>query len=132
VGALALGADGVNTGTRVIATQEAPVHPNVQDAIVAASELDTRLVMRPLRNTERLLRKASVDPLQSGGSMANLPSPRNCGDGWASGKAARPSSWWWGTMSSCGDAARPPLRRRRGRRPGEAAAPGCMTADRIG
>jgi len=63
VAALALGADGMNMGTRFIATQEAPVHQNVKDAIVAASELDTRLVMRPLRNTERVLRNAAVDRL---------------------------------------------------------------------
>jgi nitronate monooxygenase len=55
VAALALGAEGMNMGTRFVATQEAPVHPNVKAAIVAASELDTRLVMRPLRNTERVL-----------------------------------------------------------------------------
>jgi NADH:quinone reductase (non-electrogenic) len=63
VAALALGAEGMNMGTRFIATKEAPVHPNVKDAIVAASELDTRLVMRPLRNTERVLRNAAVDRL---------------------------------------------------------------------
>jgi nitronate monooxygenase len=50
-------------GTRFIATKEAPVHQNVKDAIVAASELDTRLVMRPLRNTERVLKNAAVDRL---------------------------------------------------------------------
>ena len=50
-------------GTRFIATKEAPVHDNVKQAIVAASELDTRLVMRPLRNTERVLRNAAVDRL---------------------------------------------------------------------
>ena len=63
VAALALGADGINMGTRFIATQEAPVHENVKQAIVAATELDTRLVMRPLRNTERVLRNAAVDRL---------------------------------------------------------------------
>jgi nitronate monooxygenase len=63
VAALALGAEGMNMGTRFIATKEAPVHQNVKDAIVAASELDTRLVMRPLRNTERVLRNAAVDRL---------------------------------------------------------------------
>jgi NADH:quinone reductase (non-electrogenic) len=63
VAALALGAEGMNMGTRFIATQEAPVHDNVKQAIVAASELDTRLVMRPLRNTERVLRNAAVDKL---------------------------------------------------------------------
>ncbi len=55
VAALALGAEGINMGTRFIATKEAPVHQNVKDTIVAASELDTRLIMRELRNTERVL-----------------------------------------------------------------------------
>ncbi|MFN0184858.1 MAG: NAD(P)H-dependent flavin oxidoreductase [Aquabacterium sp.] len=63
VAALALGADGINMGTRFIATQEAPVHQRVKEAIVAASELDTRLVMRPLRNTERVLTNAAVERL---------------------------------------------------------------------
>ncbi len=63
VAALALGAEGMNMGTRFIATREAPVHENVKQAIVAASELDTRLVMRPLRNTERVMRNAAVDRL---------------------------------------------------------------------
>ena len=63
VAALALGADGMNMGTRFIATREAPVHEHVKEALVAASELDTRLIMRPLRNTERVLRNASVDRL---------------------------------------------------------------------
>ncbi len=63
VAALSLGADGINMGTRFIATKEAPVHENVKQAIVAASELDTRLVMRPLRNTERVMRNAAVDHL---------------------------------------------------------------------
>jgi nitronate monooxygenase len=63
VAALAMGADGMNMGTRFIATKEAPVHENVKQAIVAASELDTRLIMRPLRNTERVLKNAAVDRL---------------------------------------------------------------------
>ena len=63
VGALAMGADGINMGTRFIATQEAPVHDNVKQAIVVASELDTRLVMRPLRNTERVLNNPAVERL---------------------------------------------------------------------
>lgn len=63
VAALAMGAEGMNMGTRFVATQEAPVHQNVKDAIVAASELDTRLVMRPLRNTERVLVNAGVERL---------------------------------------------------------------------
>ena len=63
VASLAMGADGMNMGTRFIATAEAPVHENVKQAIVAASELDTRLVMRPLRNTERVLNNAAVERL---------------------------------------------------------------------
>ncbi len=63
VASLALGAEGMNMGTRFIATREAPVHDNVKAAIVAASELDTRLVMRPLRNTERVMNNAAVERL---------------------------------------------------------------------
>ncbi|MEL6829639.1 MAG: nitronate monooxygenase family protein [Pseudomonadota bacterium] len=60
---LAMGADGINMGTRFIATKEAPVHENVKQALVAASELDTRLVMRSLRNTERVLTNDAVERL---------------------------------------------------------------------
>jgi NADH:quinone reductase (non-electrogenic) len=61
VAALAMGAAGMNMGTRFIATREAPVHEKVKQAIVAASELDTRLIMRALRNTERVLKNAGVE-----------------------------------------------------------------------
>ena len=60
VAALTLGAAGMNLGTRFMATKEAPVHENVKKAIVAAFELDTRLVMGKLRNTERVLNNAGV------------------------------------------------------------------------
>lgn len=63
VAALAMGAEGINMGTRFLATQEAPVHENVKQAIVAATEKDTRLVMRPLRNTERVLTNSAVERL---------------------------------------------------------------------
>jgi nitronate monooxygenase len=63
VASLAMGAEGMNMGTRFIATQEAPVHDNVKAAILAATELDTRLVMRPLRNTERVLNNPAVERL---------------------------------------------------------------------
>ena len=63
VASLAMGADGMNMGTRFIATKEAPVHDNVKAAILAASELDTRMVMRPLRNTERVLNNSAVERL---------------------------------------------------------------------
>ena len=58
--ALSMGADGINMGTRFIATKEAPVHQNVKDALVNASELDTELIMRPLKNTERVLKNDAV------------------------------------------------------------------------
>ena len=63
VASLAMGADGINMGTRFIATQEAPVHQNVKDALLRATELDTRLIMRPLRNTERVLNNPAVERL---------------------------------------------------------------------
>jgi nitronate monooxygenase len=63
VAALAMGAAGMNMGTRFIATKEAPVHPNVKQALVKATELDTVLVMRALRNTERVLKNKGVDQL---------------------------------------------------------------------
>ena len=63
VAALSMGAAGMNMGTRFIATREAPVHENVKKAIVAATEFDTRLVMRALRNTERVLTNKGVERL---------------------------------------------------------------------
>jgi nitronate monooxygenase len=54
VAALALGADGVNMGTRFLCTAESPIDPRIKEAIVAASELDTELIFRPLRNTSRV------------------------------------------------------------------------------
>lgn len=63
VAALAMGAAGMNMGTRFVATKEAPVHDNVKQALVKATELDTVLVMRALRNTERVLKNRGVDQL---------------------------------------------------------------------
>ena len=63
VASLAMGAEGMNMGTRFIATKDAPVHDNVKQAILNASELDTRLVMRPLRNTERVLNNKGVEKI---------------------------------------------------------------------
>ena len=56
VAALALGAEGINMGTRFVATREAPVHNNIKQAYVDSSERDTRLLYRPLRNTARFLK----------------------------------------------------------------------------
>ncbi|WP_144778670.1 NAD(P)H-dependent flavin oxidoreductase [Marinobacter maritimus] len=60
VAAMALGAEGMNMGTRFLATKDAPIHDNVKQAIVEADELQTRLIMRNLRNTERVLNNAAV------------------------------------------------------------------------
>jgi nitronate monooxygenase len=61
VAALGLGADGMNMGTRFVATQEAPVHENVKQSLVDHGERDTRLIMRTLRNTERVIHNPVVD-----------------------------------------------------------------------
>ena len=63
VASMALGAEGMNMGTRFMATEDAPVHQNVKEAIVNASELDTRLIMRSLTNTERVLNNSAVERL---------------------------------------------------------------------
>ena len=76
VSALAFGADGINMGTRFIATKEAPVHQNVKERLVEASELDTRLVMRSLRNTERVLINGAVEKIMDiEGSHGNEDDP---------------------------------------------------------
>lgn len=63
VAAMALGAEGMNMGTRFLATKDAPIHDNVKQAIVEADELQTRLIMRNLRNTERVLKNGAVDEI---------------------------------------------------------------------
>ncbi|ABL83635.1 MULTISPECIES: nitronate monooxygenase [unclassified Nocardioides] len=74
--ALALGADGVCMGTRFMCTREAPVHERVKAAIVAASERDTELLFRPLRNTSRVasntVAREVVTRLDGGGSFADV------------------------------------------------------------
>ena len=59
--ALALGAEGVNMGTRFCATVEAPIHQNVKDLLVASSERDTNLILRTLNNTGRCVKNAISD-----------------------------------------------------------------------
>lgn len=56
--ALALGAEGINMGTRFCATREAPIHEDIKRALLDATERDTRLIFRTLRNTARVLRNA--------------------------------------------------------------------------
>ncbi len=59
--ALALGAQGVNMGTRFLCTREAPVHDAIKQALVAAGERDTNLILRSLRNTARVFKNAVSD-----------------------------------------------------------------------
>jgi nitronate monooxygenase len=56
--ALALGAQGINMGTRFMCTREAPVHENIKQALVRASERDTLLMFRTMHNTARVLKNA--------------------------------------------------------------------------
>ena len=65
VAAMALGAEGMNMGTRFIATTDAPVHENVKQALLEADERQTRLIMRNLRNTERVMNNAAVESIQA-------------------------------------------------------------------
>jgi nitronate monooxygenase len=76
VAALALGADGINMGTRFLCTAESPVHPSVKARLVRADERETDLIFRPLRNTARVARNAVSEKvlraLESGGSFDDV------------------------------------------------------------
>ena len=76
VKAQALGADGINMGTRFMCTEESPIHRNIKEAIVAASEVDTELIFRSLRNTARVARNSIsqevVEILSSGGKFEDV------------------------------------------------------------
>lgn len=61
VAALSLGAEGINMGTRFMATQESPAHPKIKERMVQATEVDTMLVLRSLNNTERVIRNATAE-----------------------------------------------------------------------
>jgi nitronate monooxygenase len=74
--ALSLGADGINMGTRFLATEEAPIHRQVKEHLVRATELDTNLIYRSLRNTARVSRNTIsgqvVDILDGGGTFPDI------------------------------------------------------------
>ena len=63
--ALAMGADGINMGTRFMVTQEAPIHHNVKQRMVEASELDTALIYRSLRNTARVFKNSVAEQVMA-------------------------------------------------------------------
>ncbi len=74
--ALALGADGINMGTRFMCTQESPIADAVKQRIVDATELDTELIFRPLNNTARVasnsVSREVVSILDAGGEFADV------------------------------------------------------------
>ncbi|KAI8583623.1 hypothetical protein K450DRAFT_222025 [Umbelopsis ramanniana AG] len=70
--ALALGAEGVNMGTRFMCTQESPIHDNVKQAIVKADERNTALVFRPFRNTSRIFRNSVATEVVSKEKKPNV------------------------------------------------------------
>jgi len=62
--AIAMGAEGMNMGTRFMATVEAPIKPGIKDALVAGDEHSTTLIMRSLRNTERVYKNKLAGAVQ--------------------------------------------------------------------
>ena len=76
VAALALGADGVNMGTRFMCTVESPIHQNIKQAIVDGNELGTELIFRSLHNTARVASNAVsrevVEILKNGGQFGDV------------------------------------------------------------
>lgn len=59
--ALAMGADGINMGTRFMVTKEAPIHDNVKQRMIEATELDTALIYRSFRNTARVFKNSVAE-----------------------------------------------------------------------
>lgn len=75
--ALALGADGINMGTRFVATKEAPVHENLKQRMVEATELDTALIFRTLKNTARVFKNSVAEQVVE---IEAKPGPTNFED----------------------------------------------------
>ncbi|MCL0097900.1 nitronate monooxygenase [Dehalococcoidia bacterium] len=84
VAALALGAEGINMGTRFMVTQEAPIHPRVKQWLIEASERDTMLILRSLRNSVRVLRNPvaeNVAAMEKQGATVEEMAPLISGQG---------------------------------------------------
>lgn len=79
--ALAMGADGINMGTRFMVTREAPIHQKVKQRMVDASELDTALIYRTLRNTARVFKNSVAEKVMEiearDGANTNFESIKN-------------------------------------------------------
>jgi NAD(P)H-dependent flavin oxidoreductase YrpB (nitropropane dioxygenase family) len=104
VAALALGAEGVNMGTRFCATQEAPLHQNFKDAMVTNDERATNLVFRTMHNTARVAKNAISDEvvrLEKEGAkfrdVRHLVSGERGRDALASGDVD--DGMWWASLS---------------------------------
>jgi NAD(P)H-dependent flavin oxidoreductase YrpB (nitropropane dioxygenase family) len=95
--ALSLGAEGVNMGTRFLATREAPVHDRVKQALVERDERSTRLALRSLRNTVRVLHNAVVDRILE---IEGRPGPTDFAElaPLVSGQVARERVWQQGDV----------------------------------
>jgi nitronate monooxygenase len=90
--ALALGAAGVNMGTRFMATQECPIHPDFKEKLIETPETDTLLVMKSLMNPSRVLKtpgSEKIIELESKGATLEELAPhisgRTSADGWTEG-----------------------------------------------
>ena len=82
VAALALGAEGINMGTRFMCTKEAPVHENIKRAIVNNTENDTALILRSLRNSSRVARthlSESIIEMENTGATIQEIGPKIAG-----------------------------------------------------
>mgnify|MGYP001259807757 CR=1 FL=1 len=74
---LALGAEGINMGTRFMATKEAPIHDEIKKAIVEGSERDTALILRSLTNTARVYKNKIAEEVVE---IENKPGPTDFND----------------------------------------------------
>ncbi len=102
VAALALGAEGVNMGTRFLLTKESPVHINLKKHLLSLDETDTVLVERSLRNTVRVIKNRHAEKVlemekrnASLEELAPLLSGKN-------GKKAIETGDWENALIACG------------------------------
>ena len=70
--ALCLGAEGINMGTRFLATKEAPVHENVKKALVAADERKSALILRTLKNSARIYKNSVAEEILAMEAKGNV------------------------------------------------------------
>ena len=102
VAALALGADGINMGTRFLATREAPIHEEIKQRLVRSDELQTALILRTLKNTSRVYRNGVAEQVlekegRPGGTKFEELVPLVAGDrGWRALTEGNPEGGVWG------------------------------------